>query len=208
MVLRLIAPSKILAPYIKSYWYLNTDSEKEVLQTIVPNGLMGLCFYRSGALNYIGLGKYQSGLGGQRLKSLLISSCGVEAVGVEFFPYGVRRFFPIPAKEFYEGVYSPQDISDNGLIKLENDILSAKDVNCCWELFNRFFLSRLEDVEADALNFKRIVASLEAVKVLTNNSVEVMAEAANLSQKQFRRIFSDYVGSFLKVLCACKGIKR
>ena len=86
MILRLIQPSSELAPFIKTYWYLRNDSSKEVLQTIVPNGLMGLCFYRSGALDYAGLGKYQTGLGGQRMKSLIIQSCNVEAVGVEFQP--------------------------------------------------------------------------------------------------------------------------
>lgn len=194
MILQLIQSSSELAPFIKTYWYLRNDSSKEVLQTIVPNGLMGLCFYRSGALDYAGLGKYQTGLGGQRMKSLMIQSCNVEAVGVEFQPYGLRRFFPISSMDFYGLVCSPQDISDKGLMILEDQILSAGDVNQCWELLNGFFLSRLMQVKTDDLNFKRIHSALTAANCSMNISVEAMADNANLSPKQFRRIFSEYVG--------------
>jgi len=187
-------PSSELTPFIKTYWYLRNDSSKEVLQTIVPNGLMGLCFYRSGALDYTGLGKYQTGLGGQRMKSLVIQSYNVEAVGVEFEPYGLRRFFPMSSMDFYGLVCSPQDISDKELMILEEQILSAPDINQCWEMLNSYFLSRLMQVKADELNFKRIHSALTAANGFMNLSVEVMADNANLSPKQFRRIFSEYVG--------------
>jgi AraC-like DNA-binding protein len=194
VILRLIQPSSELAPFIKTYWYLRNDSSKEVLQTIVPNGLMGLCFYRSGALDYAGLGKYQTGLGGQRMKSLIIQSCNVEAVGVEFQPYGLRRFFPMSSMDFYGLVCSPQDISDKELMILEEQILSAPDICQCWDLLNSYFLSRLMQVKADDLNFKRIRSALTAANGFQNISVEAMADNANLSPKQFRRIFSEYVG--------------
>lgn len=100
---------------------------------------MVLCFYRSGALDYFGLGKYQTGLGGQRMKSLIIQPCNVEAVGVEFQPYGVRRFFPMSSMDFYGSVCFPQDLSDKELIILEEQILSALDIGQCWELLNNFF---------------------------------------------------------------------
>lgn len=194
MILQLIQPSKELAPFIRTYWYLKNDTSKEVLQTIVPNGLMGLCFYRSGALDYAGLGKYRTGLGGQRMNSLIIKSCNVEAVGVEFEPYGLRRFFPMSSMDFYGLVCSPQDISDNELLILEERILSAPNVNKCWELLNGYFLSRLMKVKPDELNFKRIHSALIAANGSINISVDAMADYANLSSKQFRRIFSEYVG--------------
>lgn len=194
MTLQLIRPSSELAPFIKTYWYLRNDFSKEVLQTIVPNGLMGLCFYRSGALDYAGLGKYQTGLGGQRMKSLIIKSCNVEAVGVEFEPYGLRRFFPMSSLDFYGLVCSPQDVSDKGLIKLEEQILSARDISQCWELLNGYFLSQLMRVKADELNFKRIYSALTVANYSMSISVDAMADNANLSPKQFRRIFAEYVG--------------
>ncbi|WP_159101386.1 hypothetical protein [Phocaeicola paurosaccharolyticus] len=40
---------------------MKNDTSKEVLQAIVSNGLMNLCFYRSGDLDYAGLGKYKTG---------------------------------------------------------------------------------------------------------------------------------------------------
>lgn len=194
VLLSLIQPSRELRPFIKTYWYLKNDSSKDALQTIVPNGLMGLCFYRNGSLDYYGLGKYQTGLGGQRMKSLIIQSCNVEAVGVEFEPYGLRRFFSMPSMDFYGLVCSPQDIADKELIILEEQILSAPDVNRCWELMNDFFLSRLTYVKSEELNFKRIHAALITANGSIGVSAEEMAAKANLSPKQFRRIFSEYVG--------------
>lgn len=194
MLLRLKQPSGKLAPFIKTYWYLKNESSKEVLQTIVPNGLMGLCFYRNGALDYAGLGKYQTGLGGQRMKSLIIQSYDVEAIGVEFAPYGLRRFFPMSSMDFYGLVCSPQDISDKELMTLEEQILSAPDTDQCWNLLNVFFLSRLTKVPSDGVNFKRIHSALVAANGSIDTSVEAMADKANLSSKQFRRIFSEYVG--------------
>ena len=61
VILQLIQPPKELAPFIRTYWYLKNDTSKEVLQAIVSNGLMSLCFYRSGDLDYAGLGKYKTG---------------------------------------------------------------------------------------------------------------------------------------------------
>ena len=195
MILRLIKPSAQLTPYIKTYWYLKNDSSKKVSQTIVPNGLMGLCFYRSDALKYVGIGEYQTGIGGQRLKSLIIESYNVEAVGVEFQPYGLHRFFPTSAMDFYDLICSPQDMSDKQLMILEEQILTASEVNQCWNLFDRFFLSRLSEIAADGVNFKRIRAALDVANdSIRNVSVETMADIACLSAKQFRRIFSEYVG--------------
>ena len=195
MILSLIKPSAQLTPYIKTYWYLKNDSLEKVSQTIVPNGLMGLCFYRSGALDYKGLGKYQTGLGGQRLKSLIIESHNVEAVGVEFQPYGLHRFFPMSAIAFYGLICSPQDLSDKELMILEEQILTASEINQCWKLLDSFFLSKLSKVASNEINFKRIRATLNAIDTTTNNvSVETMADITSLSVKQFRRVFAEYVG--------------
>lgn len=194
MLFRLIPPSKKLAPFIKTYWHLKNESSEDVLQTIVPNGLPGLCFYRNGALKYYGLGQYQTGLGGQRLNSLVIQSCNVEAIGVEFEPYGLRRFFQMSSMNFYGLVCSPQDISDKELMILEEQILSEPEIEQCWKLLNSFFLSRLSQVESDRMNFMRIQSALSEATIAAGNSVQGMAEKANLSPKQFRRIFSEYVG--------------
>jgi Transcriptional regulator containing an amidase domain and an AraC-type DNA-binding HTH domain len=157
--------------------------------------LMGLCFYRSGALDYSGLGRYQTGLGGQRLKSLIIESYNVEAVGVEFMPFGLRRFFPMSSMDLYGLVCSPQDVSDRGLMTLEELILSEPDIDECWNLLDSFFLSRLSSVASDDMNFKRISAALEIAEASSGSaSVEAMADNACLSVKQFRRVFSEYVG--------------
>ena len=59
-------PDPRLRPYVKVYFW-GYDSHAPRVQRIVPNGEMGLCFYRSNPVIYDGVGRVNSCLAGQNI---------------------------------------------------------------------------------------------------------------------------------------------
>lgn len=75
-------------------YFWGRDANPPDVQRIVPNGEMGLWFYRGNKVEYVGRGEVQSCLSGQSVSFLDISSRGeIEIVGAHFTVLGACLFF-------------------------------------------------------------------------------------------------------------------
>lgn len=44
--IQVIQPTKLLAPYIKQYWFLRIDDVKQGFQRSIPAGCVGIVFHK------------------------------------------------------------------------------------------------------------------------------------------------------------------
>ena len=188
-------PDVRLTPFIKSYFWCKDDNAP-LVQRIVPNGEMGLCIYRRNCVRYSDVGVVTSCLSGQHIHYQDIISDGkVEIVGAHFTVLGAHLFFQLPMGELYGQTINLDDLHDIGLVEVEEQITEASNTKTFWQLFDSFFLKRLEKSSIDVLNFKRLYRAIAYGKQHTFNAkIADIATEACLSQRHFSRIFSDVVG--------------
>lgn len=200
----IILPSAWLSPFVKQYWTLKIDSKMQVSERVIPTGNIQLIFHRADRmLLNNGILQPPSFLSGQSIHYSDVSPSGdLDMLVVVFHPYGARPFFKLPMEKIYEGHISIEDIEDTDLRELQDKVLNASDNHVAIGYIESFFFQRLLDF--DDYNYKRMTASLKEANNNTSIDVTSLAETSFLSEKQFQRIFSEYVGmapkKFLRVL--------
>ncbi|MCD8102950.1 MAG: helix-turn-helix domain-containing protein [Alistipes sp.] len=201
---QIIHPSALLKPYIKHYWFLNTNDATQPVQRIIPTGYVSLIFHRGENLFSISKGEQQpkAFMSGQTRGYSDIQQKGmVDMISVTFQPHGTKAFFALPLNELFELTLSVDDMGDPALIELQNCLMDAPDVLSCVRLIEAFLIKRLNVVKA--YNHERMSAVMEAINAGENN-IEKLARISCLSYKQFKRIFSEYIGAnprdFLRII--------
>lgn len=189
-----LLPHISLRPYIKMYFW-GRDANPPDVQRIVPNGEMGLWFYRGNKVKYVGRGEVQSCLSGQPVTFLDISSRGeIEIVGAHFTVLGACLFFRNLNGAFGEFI-NVNDSDDRELKELEERVALAKCYADCWTEMETFFLRRLTTTDVDILNLKRLHRAISyGQRHLAEVRIDDIATEACLSRRHFGRLFSELVG--------------
>lgn len=198
----LVPPSAELAAFVKHYWILRTTVASE---RVIPSGNIQLCFY-SGASLSCGDRTWnsQAVLCGQSSAFDDLQTLGeIRIVSVVFRPYGARAFFALPMAELCGQKVTAGQLNDTALHELEQRVADMPDDAACIRLIEDFLMKRFGS--HTEYNCRRM---LSAVELIDRSRGEVrlpeLAEAACLSNKQFQRVFSDYVGmkpkEFLQVV--------
>ena len=193
---RIIQPSRALAPYVKNYWLLKTAGDS-VART-VPTGMMNLIFHRGRRL----LSVHENALhpraflsGQERTFADLQYDGQVDMISVVFRPAGVKAFFDLPMVLTAGLRLTAGDLEDKELTALENSLTSTEDDRMCILLIEQFLFGRLMRLAEH--NLRRIETAIRLINSGETN-VSALADAACLSNKQFDRVFSEYVGAHPK----------
>ena len=206
---QIMLPSPALAPYVKHYWLLETDSPIENTERIIPTGNVQMLFYRG---NPILLSSSQdsrrvnnqSVLCGQYVGYSELSFSGtIRILAVVFHTHSVSTFFRMPVSEFCNQKVSAGELGDRELKELEDRILYEADDRNCICLVEHFLLSRLNPPKEH--NLERM---LSAIRTINQRGGEVrisdLASSVYLSTKQFQRIFTGHIGispkEFLRIV--------
>lgn len=190
-----IQPSSLLAPYIKNYWFLKTVSNTPTWVRTVPTGMMSLIFHRGNRLFSIHENELhpRTFLSGHDKAFADLKYRGqIRMISVVFYPAGVRAFFNLPIIKTYNQRLTAGDLGDKEWSILESSLTSTEDDPMCVLLIEQFLLKRL--TRLGKCNWNRVEAAIRLINS-GQTDVAVLADAACLSQKQFNRIFSEYVGS-------------
>lgn len=188
-------PDVRLMPYIKMYFW-GRDMNPPLSQRVVPNGEMGLMFYRDCNAALDGVKQMHACVKGQSVRYHDVVSCGgIEIVCVHFTVLGARLILGTPLYEFYENIVELSDIDDVDLKMLGERVLQAENHRECWSMFDSFFLHRLMTSTVNELNIRRLHRAISYSRRQVNDaSVDRLAEETCLCTRQFRRLFSDMVG--------------
>ncbi|WP_165021436.1 MULTISPECIES: helix-turn-helix domain-containing protein [unclassified Dysgonomonas] len=196
-VFEIIYPSPILAPYIRYYWILDAESTSPISERVTPTGCIDLVFHKRDSMFSLADNKLQpqSFLCGLSTEfSDLTSITGkVSMIVTVFQPFGAKVFFDIPMSEFQNKTISIDDIGDKELQELEDQLLNETDNRTCIKLIESYLIDRLHSFKD--YNYKRIVASIQAIDNKSHVSISSLAEIACLSYKQFNRIFTEHIGT-------------
>lgn len=188
-------PDARLTPYIRMYFW-GKDDTPPMAQRIVPNGEMGLCFYRGNSVVYDGFGNRNDCVSGQMLRYQdVLATGGIEIVGVHFTALGAHLFFRMTLNELFGQTISLDDLDDRELTTLRDQVMEASSHEACWRLMDGFFTHRMAEVESEALNFKRLQRAISyGMHHLSDVLVRDVASEACLSERHFSRLFSEIVG--------------
>ena len=96
--IQVIQPTKLLAPYIKQYWFLRIDDVKQGFQRSIPAGCVALVFHKGNKIisSFHKGTQPQSYISGQISTYSDIEFSFLDMVIILFQPIGCRIFFPYP----------------------------------------------------------------------------------------------------------------
>ncbi|MDR2040227.1 MAG: helix-turn-helix domain-containing protein [Bacteroidales bacterium] len=192
---RFIHPTPLLAPYIKCYWLLKSVSDSATLARTVPTGMINLIFHRGNRLLSVHKNELhpQAFLSGHEKTFADLEYTGqINMISVVFRPVGVRAFFNLPMNKINDLRVTANDLGDKELSDLEKNIANTEDDQMCILLINQFLLKRFCSIAEH--NLKRIETTIRLINS-GQTDVTSLADSACLSTKQFKRVFSEYVGA-------------
>ena len=190
---KILYPSPVLSQYIKYYWVLKTDVVEPIMVQTIPSGCVHLVFHRGENLNIQSKGlQPKNFIRGQfSTYGSLISKGYIDMLAVIFHPLGLNPFVRCSMSELYNHYIDVEDLEDIELNHLKRNISAEPDVETCIRLIERFFMQRLVDTDC---NYQR---TQHAICQITNQpqiEVNTLAESTCLGYRQFKRVFSNYVG--------------
>jgi len=188
-------PSSPLASHIHSYWILERDDEVSSVERIVPTGCIQLIFYRSGHMWSLTDKTFQprAFLGGQYNLYTDIEAAGsLSMIVIVFRPLGVKSFFDFPLSDIAQSVLSIEDMPDPIWKELEERLFEIVQPEQIISMIE-YYLTRKLFSDSD-YNLKRLSAAVTLVSQQSDRKVSDMAAESCLSVKQFKRLFTQYVG--------------
>lgn len=99
-----------------------------------------------------------------------------------------------------------EETDDPQLVNLGRRVADMPDQAACIRLIEEFLLSRL--YAFPEYNLKRVSTALEAVTLHSHIHTTQLADVACLSNKQFGRVFAEYVGATPKEFLRIVRIQR
>lgn len=202
---RIIKPTATLVPYVRHYWVLSDDALAPVSERTLPVGCVQMVFHRGRQLLSLTEGRLQpsSFISGQAFGYSDVESTGMlEMIVVVFQPFAAKAFLHMPVSEFRGMNVNTEETDDPLLVDLGRRVADMPDQAACIRLIEEFLLSRL--YAFPEYNLKRVSTALEVVTLHPHIRTAQLADVACLSNKQFGRVFAEYVGAtpkeFLRIV--------
>ncbi len=203
---QLIKPVSALAPYIRHYWILRDDALLPVSERVLPVGCVQLVFHKGKQLLCLNESVLQprSFICGQSVGfSDVVSRGEINMITVVFQPHAAKALLHIPLCLFRGQNISVEEIGDVELTDLSKKVADTPDNESCLRLIEDFFLHRLHALLSD-YNLNRMLMALGEINRQPQITISRLADVTCLSNKQFGRIFADYVGAapkeFLRIV--------
>lgn len=225
-----------LRPFIRNYWMLKAHCTKMGTQQMFSNGAATLHFYLTQEVQLIDAAMlhqrhdiqpnetakhYQTALFHQNMQTVgVVTQEGdFEIFGAEFVPFCSRVFF---RKEMPDVYVSPEELEDNEFVTLSQKVHKTSSLEERVALLDTFFLKRLAEFPEGDVNIERLndvfddIVPTDGTTARPPHSQDEftpvdLASTACLSQKQFTRVFSKYVGmnpkSYLRLLRFHKALQ-
>ncbi len=197
-------PATALQPYIRSYYFCDSDLNVEQSYIFPSDGGVEVIFILKNHLKMGFNASYLQYLTGVKLigpysRTLHITSDIENTIlGIRFHPGRVRNFFPVFSDEIIENIVNLSDLWGEKGRNLEEKVHSARSFNEITGILDEFFLKHL-------LHEKNNHISESAVQIIKNSKgqlfVKDIADNLNISKRQLERIFIPSIGISPKRLC-------
>lgn len=209
MYFQIIYPAESLRPYIFRYVFVRAEGTTDTMtppaddarfvngkhvQPLLPN--YGSFIFVRNVLVEIG-GKQSSELmllgANQRTLGLTTVSGWFEGMLLDFEPGGMHVLTGIDLQELSEKVLTATEYGDEGLVQLDRIFKTNSRAEDIAVQLDAFFLGRIP--RKDDVHYTRIRKVIAACDEANGNiSAAQMASIACLGERQFLRVFRQYVG--------------
>ncbi|MFA6933044.1 MAG: helix-turn-helix transcriptional regulator [Bacteroidales bacterium] len=211
----IIKPCSLLEPFIKYYWILDYESRVVEPIRVIPYGCVQFTFYLGERINSLGSNndssyKDQAVVTGQISSFFDVVPQGkIRLITIVFKPFGAKPFFDFPIFEIQNNIIPIKDINNKEWLDLENrlgDCVDNKSIVSCLE---NNLLKKLEKNTLfnsySSINNERIMLAINRIDDSKGTiNIKDLSSLVCLSDKQFNRIFADYVGmnpkNFLRII--------
>lgn len=206
---QIIYPIEALRPYICRYVFVRADGSTDTMsppaddprfvngkhvQPLLPN-YGSLIFMRN----------VEAELGGTRCRGLVMLGANQRTIGLttlngwfegmlmDFEPGGMHALLGINLQQLAGQVLTAEASGDTGLQELDSLFKSTPDAERIAGLIDAFMLGHLPHKEdMNYMRLRKVVSACDAAK--GNITAAQMAAEACLSERQFLRVFRQYVG--------------
>lgn len=189
--MKIILPREELRPYVRYYWMLESDESFSVLT--FPIGCPQIIFHRKSPLYIPELAASQNAftISGQVNFPAHIQSDGnLDMIVAVFYPHTVGMFIGTPPSAFYNQEISGYDTENRQLNDIAARIFDSPSSGESVGILEQWLTARVKPT----LNMRRIGSSIRELMRTPSVSVNVLADNACLSRKQFERVFREQVG--------------
>lgn len=206
-------PGSELSAFVKCYWTLESPKEKiPEKQRIVPDGCMEMIFhygdlYRQYPDDKNSIIQPRCFVFGQITMPLNIEPTGETGIfAVRFHPGGFMPFASIPIKEMENRAVSLEVLFGKDGLKLEKDILKARNTKQRIDTVETFLAERLIHPKA----IGRIIESTVETMLAINGRLSIgkLSQKMNINRRQLERKFSSVVGLSPKQLSKIIRLQR
>lgn len=192
-------PSRLLSPFVKTYWFLEGRLPAEALQPerIFPDGCMELIIHYGDAFQKLTndtIEKQDNAFVFGQLEEYLelVPSAVTGVMGVKFFPYGLAHFTSLPVSIIKQQAVELCHLFRNGSAELINRIGEANDMGQRAHLMDNFLLSHLLPVKRNSSLVQSMVNDIYETNGAT--TVSKMVRKYHCSERQLERIFAQEIG--------------
>ena len=209
MFSQIIQPSEALRPYIARYVFVRAEGSTDTMtppsddprfvngkhvQPLLPN-YGSMVFMRNVTVDFNGVVADGLALLGSNQKTISMTTLSgwFDGMLMDFEPGGMYALLGIDLQQLVGKVLTAAESGDQGLQELDNLFKQASRPQETAQLVDAFFLGHLprkEDYHYTLL--RKVIAACDEAK--GNISAAEMASVACLGERQFLRVFRNYVG--------------
>jgi AraC-like DNA-binding protein len=209
MIFQIIPPTEALRPYITRYVFVRAEGSTDTMtppaddprfvngkhvQTFLPN-YGSLIFMRNTTVDMNGVIADGLTLVGAYQQSIAMTTLSgwFEGMLLDFEPGGMHALLGIDLQQLSGKVLTAVQYGDEGLLQLDRIFKQNETAEEIAPLLDAFFLGHLPHKEdINYVRLQKVIAACDAAK--GNMSATEMASVACLGERQFLRVFRQYVG--------------
>ena len=209
MYFQIIQPAEVLRPYISRYVFVKADGSTDTMappsddprfvngkhvQQLLPN-YGSLIFQRNVTTDIHGtISDGLTLLGANQTAICLTTLSGwFEGMMLDFEPGGMHALLHIDLQQLSGQVLTAQSYGDEGLLQLDRIFKSTSQAEQIAPLIDAFFLGHLpHENDINYTRLRKVIIACDEAK--GNISAAEMASVACLGERQFLRVFRQYVG--------------
>lgn len=209
MIFQIIQPTEALQPYITRYVFVRAEGSTDTMappaddprfvngkhvQPLLPN-YGSFVFMRNTKVDINGVRADGLVLLGSNQKTIGLTTLSgwFEGMLLDFEPGGMHALLDIDLQQLSGKVLTAEQYGDAGLMQLDRIFKNSPTAEEIAPLLDAFFLGCLPHKED--LNYVRLQKVIEACDAVKGGiSASEMAGVACLGERQFLRVFRQYVG--------------
>lgn len=191
---QILWPSEVLRPFVHHYWVMQADATLCMELKIMPMGCMKWMFHRGIPFAINGVFNRSASICGQYASAACVGMHGhTDLLFVFFQPYAMKMITGIPSEHFNESSVGMDELEMPEFHELKQQVLEAADNQTAIRCIEQFILHQLHRRD-DVTYLKQFITLAQAVELHPDLSLSGLADSACLSERQLRRVFSEYIG--------------